>query len=97
MAEERKEGGDRKRFVAIGDDLEVDRMPVEPEGEERGDCVYGYHEEDADDTIEGLAAENERCGAKHTVSAPMVLCNVRRASILSRMIVESRSVCMLLI
>ena len=55
MAEERKEGGDRKRFVTIGYYLEVDRMPVEPEGEEGGDCIYGYHEEDADDTIEGLA------------------------------------------
>ena len=59
MAEEREEGGDRKSFVAIGYDLEVDRMPVEPEGEEGGNCIYRYHEEDADDTAEGLAAERE--------------------------------------
>jgi hypothetical protein len=97
VAEERKEGGDRKRFVAIGYDLEVDRMPVEPEGEERGDCVYGYHEEDTDDTIEGSVAEDEGCGATHTVSAPMVSCNALHASILRRMIIESRSAYKLLI
>ena len=63
MAEERKEGRDCKCFVAIGYDLEIDRMPVEPEREEGGGCVYGYHKEDADDTNEGSAAEMEGCGA----------------------------------
>lgn len=49
MAEQGKEGGDRKCFVAIGYDFKVDRMPVPPEGKEGGDCVYGYHEQNADD------------------------------------------------
>lgn len=49
MAQQRKEGGNRKGFVAFGHDLEVYRVPVVPEGQERGHGVDGYHEEDSDD------------------------------------------------
>jgi hypothetical protein len=49
VTEEREEGGNRKRFVAFVDDIEVDCVPVEPEGEERGCCVDRNHKEDAND------------------------------------------------
>ena len=62
MTEECEEGGNRKGFVAIGYDFEVDRMPVKPEGKEGGDCVNRYHKEDADDTVEWSAAGKEDAG-----------------------------------
>ena len=62
MAEEREEGGYRKGLVAVGYDFEVDRMPVEPERKEGGDCVNGYHKEYADDAVEGSAAEKRHAG-----------------------------------
>ena len=62
MAEQRKEGGNRKGFIAVGYGLEVDRMPIEPERKEGCGRVYGYHEENADDTTEGSVAKKGGAG-----------------------------------
>lgn len=49
VAEEREERGNGECFVAVGYDLEIDRMPVVPEGEERGRGINWYHEQDSYD------------------------------------------------
>ena len=51
VAEQGEEGRYREGFVAIAYDLEVYRVPVEPEREEGRRGVYGHHEEDADDVF----------------------------------------------
>lgn len=50
VAQEGEETGDCEGLVAVPDDFEVDRVPVEEVGQERNAGVYGDHEEDSDDT-----------------------------------------------
>jgi len=47
MAHQREEGRNRKGFVAVAYDLEVDGVPVETNHEEGRCRVDGDHEEDA--------------------------------------------------
>lgn len=51
LAQEREKGGNRKRLVAVADQLIVDGFVVEVDLQEAGDGVDGDHEEDANDTI----------------------------------------------
>lgn len=53
MTHEGKEGRNGEGLVGLTDDLVVYGMPVEPEGEEGGCRVYGYHEENSNDAISG--------------------------------------------
>ena len=81
MAEQRKEGGDRKRFVAVGERLEVYGMPVEPEGEEGGGGVDRDHEEDPNDAAAGQLRRAGKDGAQRTVFAHKAACSGLHASI----------------
>lgn len=84
MAQQCEERGDCKGFVAFVDDGKVYGVPVEPEGEERGCCVNGNHEENSYNTEEGRLAdvgEVEGEGWNRTVVARKVSCNSSRASI----------------
>lgn len=51
VAQQGEEGGYGKGLVAVGDNLEVDGVPVEAQRQERGRGVDGHHEEDADDVF----------------------------------------------
>ena len=97
MAEQGEERCYRKGFVAFGNNLEVYGVPVEPEGEEGGGCVDGYHEEDSDYTVESQQTKAVEPRAQRTVFARRVFCSLTHASILSSMRIESQSANMLLL
>ncbi len=61
VAEQGEEGRDGEGLVAVADDLEVDGVPVEAEGQERGGGVDGDHEEDADDAVRVLVSLSPCC------------------------------------
>jgi hypothetical protein len=44
VAQQCKEGGYRKRFVAVAQELEIYGMPIVVEGEEGDDRIDGDHE-----------------------------------------------------
>jgi hypothetical protein len=88
VAEERKEGGYGECFVAIGYDLEVYRMPVEPEREERRSSIDWYHEQNSDNTRKvtiriSMGSEVQQKG-KHTVFARTAWYNESHASLSNR-------------
>ena len=43
MAHEGEEAGDGEGFIAVADNLIVDRVLIEEEGEQRDECVDGNH------------------------------------------------------
>ena len=82
VAHEREEGRDGKGLVAVGQNLEVDGVPVEAQREPRRRGIYGYHEEDADDAGPRRSAEDYRGwgGLRHTASARWGPCSASHAS-----------------
>lgn len=59
VAEEGEEGGNGQGLVAVGDDLEVDGVPVPLDLAKRRDGVDGHHEEQADDAGETSQRRHE--------------------------------------
>lgn len=88
VAEEREERGNGECFVAVGYDLEIDRMPVVPEGEERGRGINWYHEQDSYDTRKGQHRDRHSEVWERTVFAHTAWYNGSHASILDRKTVE---------
>ena len=75
MAEERKKGGYRERFVTTRNDLEVYCMPIVPHGEQRGGGINGNHEKNANDTAIRLVEFSKAGKVYLTVSAHRASCS----------------------
>lgn len=93
LAQQSKEGRNRKGFVAVGNDCKVDGLVVVSQLEEGRGGVDGNHEEDADDAGEVVSAVSRAKipisvwgggQGMRTTSAHPVWCSSGRASILDR-------------